>query len=187
VPTPPAAVAPGGDVKAPAAADPRDAVSLLLAANSKLSAPASTPAAVSGLPVAMQAMIMGQTLSAASDIVYNSQQDAIAVRDSILAALDAVIISAANAAGLDPANVASTWRALVSSRSAFLADINAQIGRLPPVVTIELPSSMPAWLVAYYLADGVPANVRPQYFDLVARNKIMHPAIVPAGSIEALA
>jgi prophage DNA circulation protein len=179
-------VGPGGAATTPEAADPRDAVTLLLAANTKLSGLTSM-SPVPSLAIAMQAMIMNQTLSAASDIVYTSQQDAIALRNTLLAALDGVIISAANAAGLDPAAAASTWRSLVAARSAFLVDINSEIGRLPAVVTILLPTTMPAWLVAQYLAGDTPSAVRAQYLDIVARNQVTHPAMVPAGDIEALA
>ncbi len=170
----------------PVAADPRDATTLLLAGNAQIAATASNPAPAAALATATQAIILSDALSAASDIVYTSQQDAITWRTTLLAAIDAAIAAAANLAGADPAGAAPTWRALLAARTAYLADINTEIGRLPPVINIELPTTMPAWLVAQYLSGDTPASVRAFYLDIVARNRVLNPALVPGGVIEVL-
>jgi hypothetical protein len=45
---------------------------------------------------------------------------------------------------------------------------------------------MPAWLLAQYIAGDNPGSVRAAYVDLITRNNVFHPAIVPAGTLEVL-
>ncbi len=187
IPTPVAAVGPGGSTVTPPAADPRDAVQLLLAASVKIGVSASDPAPGPALACAMQAVVMANVLQAASDIVYTSQQDAITWRNRIVAGMDLVISAAAKLAASDPGAAGPVWNGLLGARAAFLADLNAQIGSLPPVVILTLPTTMPAWLVAQFVADGDPGSVRATYLDIVARNQVVHPALVPGGPIEVLA
>lgn len=187
VPTPPAAVGAGGSTATPPAADPRDAVTLLLAAAAQVGAGVAAVTPGPALVATTQAIILADAVAAASDIAYTSQQDAIQWRDRIVAALDTSVALTANLAAADPANAAPSWRALSAVRTAFLVDINGEIGRLPPVVTIQIPNTVPAWLVAQFWADGVPGEVRTAYLDIVARNRVRNPALVPAGAIEVLA
>ena len=187
VPTPLAAVGPGGSTATPPAADPAQTATLLLAAIPLLAASYSDPSPGPALSAGVQGIAISQAISAASDIVYVSQQDAIAWRNRLVTALDGVISATANLVGSNPSGIAPSWRSLTALRSAFMADINATIGRLPPVVTIQLPATMPAWLVAQYLADGQPGAVYGCYQDIIARNEISNPAIVAAGPIEVLA
>ena len=187
VPTPLAAVGPGSSAVTPDAADPAAVAALLLAVAAKVASSAGDPAPGPGLSVAMQAIIVAEAIRAASDIIFTSQQDAMAWRDRLLVGLDATISAAALQAQAMPADAGALWRNLVGVRQAFLADMTATIGRLPAVLTVTLPTGVSAWLVAQYLAGDAPGGVVATYRDIVARNAVRHPAMVPAGAIEVLA
>ncbi len=186
VPTPPAVVAPGGSAATPPAAAPTSSVAVLLGMVPSLApyAQAATPAPA--LAAAMQAALVAQAVSAASDIVYASQQDALAEQAVIVPAIDAAIQAVAKQAQTNTSATWPLWDALTTLRDGFIADLNAQIGRLPAVVSLALPAPTSAWLIAQYLAGDNPAAVFATYQDIVARNKIVHPAMV-SGTIEVLA
>ena len=187
VPTPPAAVGAGGSLSTPASADPGVAAALLLAVAGQVAGAATDPAPGPGLAAAMQAGIIAQAVAAASDITFTSQADAQMWRDRLLAGLDAATAAAAIATQAAPLEAGLVWRALVALRASFLADMSATIGRLPPVETVTLRNATSAWLLANYLAGDATGGVVATYRDIVARNRIRHPAMLPAGPVEVLA
>jgi hypothetical protein len=148
-----------------------------------MTALAPAPAISAGL----RAQIVLAAIAAASDIVFASQQDASAMCDQLLAALDQVIADAATQAATMPQEGAQLWRSLIAVRDAVAADYNAQIGRLPPVVQLALPAAVPVWHIAQYLAGDVPSTVFATYQDIVARNGIRHPGLPVNGPVEVLA
>jgi hypothetical protein len=187
VPTPPAAIGPGGSAATHAAADPAATATLLLGVAARVALLAGDPQPGPMLACALQAAIVIQAIAAASDIIFASQLDATAWRDRLLAGLDASITAAAVQAQAAPTEAGALWRSLVAVRASFLADMSAAIGRLPPVNALTLVTSAPAWLVAQYLSGDAPGGVVATYRDLVARNGIRHPAMVGPGVLEVLA
>ncbi|MFT9091669.1 MAG: hypothetical protein ABF479_11820, partial [Gluconacetobacter sp.] len=121
-----------------------------------------------------------------------SQQDALSTRDALVAALDAlgdaVVTAAAVTTGsaIAPSAIADLYQAIQSTRAAVYADISSRIGRLPSVVSVTVPREMSVWTLAYALAGDTITNVVPMIGDLVTRNGLALPAIVPTGTVEAL-
>jgi prophage DNA circulation protein len=182
----PSAVASGGTTTAAAAADPTDVTNTLLAAIPGVAAGAANPSPGPALAAGMQALLVAGAVQAASNISYASQQDAIAMGATLYAAIDQVTIVAAVAAARDPLNAAPVWRDLVALKAALAADLNAAIGRLPPVVTLKTKSVISAWALAQYVSGDMPGQVYATYQDIIARNQVFHPALVPAGNVEVL-
>jgi hypothetical protein len=186
IPTPPSAVGAGGSTATPPAGDPRHGTALLLAAAAQAGTFASNPAPGPVMAATMAANCVAQACAAASDIVYTSQQDALAEQALIVPAIDAAIALALQAASVSATLAGTLWRALTALRAAFLADMSATVGRLPAVATLTIPVATPTWLIAQYLSGDNPSALVATYNDLVARNAIRHPAICPAGTIEYL-
>ncbi len=185
-PTQPSAVAPGGTTAAAPAADPTDVVTTLMTALPSVVAQASGPAPAAALSAGLQAAIVGAAVQAASNISYASQQDAIAMAGTLYGALDQAIGAAATAAASDPLNAPTVWRDLVAVKAALAADMNTLIGRLPPVVTINTARTMPVWLLAQYVSGDEPGNVFVAWQDIINRNGVRHPAMLPPGPVEVL-
>ena len=181
----PAAVAAGGDIATPAATDPRATATLLLAGVSTIDAASADPAPGPVLAVAAQAQMVAALLPVASDIPFVSAQEARAWRDQVVAGIDLAASRAAALVSLDATSAGGLWRALLAARGAWMADMNQVIGRLPNVVTLNLPATVPVWLAAQYLVGDQPARVLETYHDLIARNDIRHPAMA-TGPLEVL-
>lgn len=186
VPTPQAAVGPGASAVTPAAADPAATAFVLLGVATQVAGLASDPAPGPGLAAAVQAQIVLAAIAAASDILFTSQQEAMAWRDRLLVALDRAIALAAAQAAVVAIEGATLWRSLVAVRAAVAADYNALIGRLPPVLPLVLPAAVPVWLIAQFRAGDRPDVLAAVYRDLVVRNRIAHPGLPVGGSIEVL-
>ncbi|GBQ19934.1 Mu-like prophage DNA circulation protein-like protein [Gluconacetobacter sacchari DSM 12717] len=133
-----------------------------------------------------------QAIATAAAIGYASQQDALSTRDALVAALDALgdaVVAAAAVTvgnGIAPSAIADLYQAIQSTRAAVYADISARLGRLPSVVSVTVPREMSVWTLAYALTGDTIDNVVPMIGDLVTRNGLALPAIVPAGTVEAL-
>jgi prophage DNA circulation protein len=195
-----AAVAPAQAVTgaAPSGVDPRVATTLLLTAASQIAtigvALAQQPGGTPALTIALvaSAACVSQAIATASGISFTSTQDALATRDTVAAALDALtgqIVAAGaitTASVPAPAALAQMLAAVMSARAALFVDISSQLGRLPSVVTVPVPREMSAWLLAYALAGDTVADVVPMLDDMVTRNLIANPAIVPAGTVQVL-
>lgn len=181
-------VGPAAGAVAPAAAvDARAATELLLAALPGLGRTLPDPAPGPALALASQAQAVAAAVATASGIGFESRQDALAWRarlDTALARLSAAAASAAaTTTGTDTATGPGTiWRAVTDLQAAWARDMNERIGRLPPVERLRPPRSVSAWLVAHHLAGDDPARVVAQFEDLVQRNRLRHPAILPPGA-----
>jgi len=102
-------------------------------------------------------------------------QQAVALREKIADALE------------DEAAVASVavFSALMDLRAAVVRDITARGAELPRLVTISMPATLPALVVAYRAFGDATREA-----EIVARNSILirHPGFVPGGvALEALA
>lgn len=145
------------------------------------------PAVVLALGMLARAMTMAQAVAAQVSATYASQQDALAARDRMLAALDALeadITAAVNAGA--PIFVSGLYGAVRDVRAALVADISARMGRLPKVVSVAVPQQVSAWLVAYALAGDTPASVPALWDDLVSRNGLSHPGLAGPGTLDVL-
>jgi prophage DNA circulation protein len=186
----PSGVAAGGSTAAvtatAAAASPADAVSTLLAAIPAIAAGASAASPGPALAASLQAATVAYAVQAASSIAYASQQDAQAQEAILMTAIDAAAAAAASAVSSSPTLAATLWRSLADLKASLAADMNSVIGRLPAVVTINTRWTVPAWILAQYVSGDDPGDVVATYTDLVARNTIRHPALVPPGAIEVL-
>jgi prophage DNA circulation protein len=181
----PAAVAPGAPTTAAVAADAAQTTSFLLAVVTAVGAHAIDPAPGPALTLVTQALVLADAITAASDIVFTSQQDAATWLAELLAAVQACAQSALSLGASYPTLAANVWRGCIAAQSALSIDMNARIGRLPAIVTLTLPRPTPVWLIAQYLAGDTPGQVAGMYYDLVARNYIADPSLA-SGLIEAL-
>jgi prophage DNA circulation protein len=188
----PAAVAPGGSTVTPAPVDGRVTAALLLAAATRLGAATLTAAPIAippgpALILCAQLFLIADATTAADTIDFTSQQEAMAWRDTITAAIDKATLAAAALVPSSPTAGAALWLALVALRASWITDMNVLIGTLPPVVAFTPPGGAPVWQLAQFLAGDDPTTVIATYQDLIARNDIFHPAEPPPGPLEVLA
>lgn len=133
-----------------------------------------------------------QAIATAAAISFASAQEALSTRDALVAALDGLTgaVVAAGAVttgdGIAPSAIADMFSAIQSARAAVFADISTQLGRLPSIVAVPVPVEMSPWLLAYALAGDTVENVVPLMNDMVTRNTILTPAIIPAGTVYVL-
>lgn len=186
VSVPTAVIAPGGTTTAAAVVDPRVSVESILTLVAQVPAMTGQQAPMQGVAAVVQMMGVCSAISAASDIVFTSQQEAEAMRDQLIAALDTAATGIAAAAALAPISIGPAWRGAQTMRSAVVGDYSTMIGRLLPVTTITPPAGTSVWLIAQYLSGDVPGKVVETYLDLVARNSIANPATPPIGPLETL-
>jgi hypothetical protein len=186
----PSAIGPGDAATTPTPVDGRLTAGAMLTVAGDAAA-SSGPPPWPVLSLALQALLLADSCSAASDIEFTDQQEAMAWRDRVAGALDtaASAAAAAAAAAIAPASpvaLGELWAALVAVRAAWLADMNAVIGRLPAVATLVLPATpVSVWLVAQYLAGDTPANLVATVDAVMARNRLYSPAI-EAATVEIL-
>jgi hypothetical protein len=133
-----------------------------------------------------------QAIATAAAITFVSTQDAQATRDALVSVLDALADAVVRAAavksgnGVAPSAIVDLFSAIQSTRAAVYADISAQLGRLPSVMAMSVPVEMNPWVLSYALAGDTAANVVPMLNDIVIRNTLLTPAIIPAGTIHVL-
>lgn len=191
-----AAIAPATQVAdgSQTSVDPAQATTLLLDGAAQIGAQAQAlsvrslaPADVLVIGLVARAGTVAQALAAQSAITYVSQSDAIASRDTMTAALDALASDLTNVilAGAE-VPLAAMSGAIRDARAAVVADISSRLGRLPKVVAVPVPRQMSAWLIAYAVAGDTPANVAAVWDDLVSRNGLTHPALAGPGSVDVL-
>ncbi|MFT8644539.1 DNA circularization N-terminal domain-containing protein [Gluconacetobacter sp.] len=171
------------------------ALALLLTGAQQLGAGAQAIAAANTawtgaltLGLVARVVTMAQAIVAQASQTYVSQQDALASRDQMLAALSALSadITYAVSAGAGVASVMTMLDAVRAARAAVVADISSRLGRLPAVVELTLPAQISAWRIAYAVAGDDPAAVQATFDDLVARNGLRHPALAGPGTVEVL-
>jgi prophage DNA circulation protein len=97
---------------------------------------------------------------------YGSSADALAVQAELVAALDTLLADADDA----------VYTALVALRAALIADLSERAADLPRVVQVTPATAVPALVLAQRIY-GDPTREA----EIVARNRIVHPAFVPGG------
>lgn len=185
VPDKQSAVAPGGLMDTAEAVDPRITTALLLQAAGTM-APANAAESGAALSVCAMAFAVADAVLAASDIPFESQQDALAWQARLNTAIDGVAALAAGFAATDPIQAGPVWQALLALRAAVAADMTATIGRLPAVRAFVPTAPVPVWVLAQHLSGDDPGRVLATYLDLIRRNDIAHPAHAPSGALEVL-
>lgn len=105
---------------------------------------------------------------------FDSADDALATRDTVLAQLDACMEAT------DPVTGApiddEVFDALRGLRAATAEDLRVRGAKLPKIARVTQSATLPASVVAYRLyGDASRAD------EIVARNKVRHPGFVPGG------
>jgi prophage DNA circulation protein len=186
------AVGPGDAAVVPTPIDGRVTMGILLAASTSAQAQFTTLGLTASLALAESALSAIAAAQAATTIAWNSAQEAQSNLALLLAAIDATATQAAIASVPTVTTVAAAvqagllWCELQDARAALVADMTATIGRLPQVQTV-VAASLPAWLIANILAGDTPGLIQSTYADLITRNTLRNPALVPAGPLETLA
>jgi prophage DNA circulation protein len=187
------AIGPGDAAAVATPIDGRVTLSVLLAANTAMQAQFSASGLTGGLALAQAALDVVAGVQAATTIAWNSNVEAQTALANMLAAIDATAAQAAIASAptVSTTNAAvaasQLFSALQAARGDLVADMTATIGRLPQVQTVLAAAPLPAWLIANILAGDTPSLIQSTYSDLITRNSVRNPALVPAGAIETLA
>ncbi|MDE7547204.1 DNA circularization N-terminal domain-containing protein [Acetobacter fabarum] len=155
---------------------------------------ATAPGGSAALSITLVAAVacVTQAIATAAAITFANTQEALSTRDALVAALDglsnAVVAAGAitTGDGIAPAGIADLFSAIQSTRAAVYADISEQLGRLPSIVAVQVPVEMNPWLLAYALAGDTAENVVPMLNDMMTRNTILTPAVIPAGTLYVL-
>jgi prophage DNA circulation protein len=117
--------------------------------------------------VAIQAAQFAVAAATVAEGGYDSYDDAIAVRDAVIALLDAEA-----AATTDD----EVYGDLQELRTDVAAAVPGETRDLPQLVTVTPPVSVPSVVLAYQLYGSLALEA-----DLLARNRIRHPGFVPGG------
>lgn len=110
---------------------------------------------------------------AAASLEYDSNDDAVAVRDSIAEQLDALMADASD----------DVYAALSDVHAAMVRDITTRGANLARIVSYTPGTTLPALVVAYSLYGDATRDA-----EIVARNRLRHPGFVRGGQpLEVLA
>ncbi|HJW80822.1 MAG TPA: DNA circularization N-terminal domain-containing protein [Acidiferrobacterales bacterium] len=109
-----------------------------------------------------------------SEAEYASLDDALAVRDRLVAAIDAQLEATDTVSG---ANIDDdVFLQLSALRAAVARDLLIRGGKLPRITRYTSPSTLPALVIAHRVyGDASRAD------EIVSRNKVRHPGFVPGG------
>jgi prophage DNA circulation protein len=204
-PRPAPGIGPGGEALPVIEPDPRRGAELMLTIAADLGRrlrpgepegvmglPALEPAAVAIAATEKAVLVAAETaaLVAAAGLVvtipFASQQEAQGWAGRIDEALRRNGGSATGLAAERLAPAATLWRAVNAARARLAMDLSQTIGRLPAVRRVTPPGSASALLLAQHLAGDDPAQVFAFAEDIVARNRLRHPALLGSGPVEVL-
>nr|WP_277875924.1 DNA circularization N-terminal domain-containing protein [Acetobacter fallax] len=173
--------------------DVTTAVTLLLTAAVQIGAAGTAAAASSVVPgnvlalsLAARVLTVSQAMAAQTAQVYASQPDALTARDTMLAALAGVEADLDAAMSVATVPLMALGFSVQNARTQVTADISAQLGRLPALVTVTTGCPVNAWAVAYAVAGDTPSDVASIWDDLVTRNDLIHPALAGPGDVMVL-
>ncbi len=176
---------PTATLSAPAV-DPADAASALLQAAVQLAAPAGASAGVQAVALSAQMQAAAQAAATGATIAFTSADQAAAWRDQLDTALTGLQASVAGVAVVLPLTAGAAWRALDATRQLAIADCNARLVNLPTLLLTTTNRTMDAWKIALALFGDTPAAMPAAVVDLWARNQLINPASVPAGTYAVL-
>lgn len=129
-------------------------------------------------------LLRGEALMAAARTAtylnYESREQAVRTRKNLSNALTEIGQEMADA-GWD-----ESWKATEAVNAAVVRDINERIGRLPYTMRIRPASARSSLVVSHYLYGDNPQDVVARADDIVKRNKVRNPALLPPQSLEVL-
>ncbi len=166
--------------------DPAIAARLLLDTAVQLGAVGAADATSAALRLASRLLTLAEAVDVAGSIEFDSQPQARAWHATLDAAIAATAADAARLAVTQPLAAAPLWRRTGTLRRAVAVDLAVRIGRLPQVVRLRVPQAAPAWLIAQHVAGDAPATVLATLQEIVRRNAIRRPGLVPPGELEIL-
>ena len=111
-------------------------------------------------------IVMGEASKVALGVTWESYDQAIVGRDSLLEAIDTLSATAPD----------DLLDGLESLRASIVTGVPSADEDLPRIGEITLSQTMPSLVVAYDFYDDISLAE-----DLVSRNKIKHPAFIPGG------
>ncbi len=181
-----AAIGSAASASVDAVADPRSGATLLLDLAAAIDAIETVTIASSAMRLACETAAVAAAARAATDIDYESRDDALVWRETMAGAIERLIGRASEIASVAPAAAATALTALDDVAGALGRDMNEIIGRLPAVERIAPAGTVSAWLIAQHLVGDDPADVVDMLDDIVIRNRLRHPALVSPEGVEVL-
>lgn len=119
---------------------------------------------------------IGQTILGVASLPFDSRTQAIDVRDELVGALDALVDD--GSAGGDTVSGAALYEAIARARAATVGHLSAIARTLPELTTYEVPSDLPALVIAHLLyADAT------REAEIVTRNDPPTPGLIPVGTV----
>lgn len=203
-PQPAPGIGPGGTALPLVAPDPRAGATLMLTIAADFGRrlrPSEAPGvtgleplpAIAVTALTERSVLVGAELSALAEaaglitaIGFTSRQDAQGWAARIDEGLRRSATSAAALASEAAAPAATLWRTLNATRARLAMDLSEAVGRLPSVEMVTPPGRAGAILLAQHLVGDDPAAVFAYAADIVARNRLRHPAVLGNGPIEVL-
>ncbi|WP_323034521.1 hypothetical protein [Pararhodobacter sp.] len=182
----PAIGAAAGYIAPAAIITPRRAVALLRAIAADISALDALGAEAQAARLAAYCAVLADAVRAATDIAYESRQEADAMRAALDADLAGAMDMAADAALALPGAGGALWSAIAQLRAQLARDLHEVVGRLPSVLTVRPPMGISVWLLAQHYAGDDPRSVIAMHGDIVTRNRLPHPGTVLTDTIEVL-
>lgn len=135
--------------------------------------------------LAAESGFIAEAVSLATEIAFDSRQDAQAWQDRLDAAITATCERASVLAFEAPAEASALWQTLEKLRGVVAIDLSEIIGRLPAATRIDPPRGS-TWLLAQHLAGDDPSRVVETLHDIRRRNRLRHPALLGSDKIEVL-
>ncbi|MGO4558329.1 DNA circularization N-terminal domain-containing protein [Mesorhizobium sp. 2RAF21] len=130
---------------------------------------------------------LGKAAALSVQVEHANREDAQILRARLTGAIDNFTDALAAIDDIHFAAVTTAAsRAASALRAAVIADINEAIGRLPALIVRTYDTETDAYAVANDLYGDRPEAIEAGYRSLVERNRPRHPAMLPAGRIEAL-
>lgn len=127
-----------------------------------------------------RASALASAASVAKYATYDSREDAIAVRNNLASNIE-TLRNDLGAAGYD-----KSWSDSGMVLAAVTKDINERLGRLPKTVKIRPSSPRSSLALANRLYGDDVDRLFKSAEEIVARNKVRHPGVVPVQTLEVL-
>lgn len=127
-----------------------------------------------------RASALASAASVAKYATYDSREDAIAVRNNLASNIE-LLRNDLGEAGYD-----KSWRDSGMVLAAVTKDINERLGRLPKTVKIRPSAPRSSLALANRLYGDDLGNLFNSAEEIVSRNKVRHPGVVPVQTLEVL-
>lgn len=118
--------------------------------------------------VAAIAAARGDTATTPATGLFQTRDDAIAVRDELTDALDVEME--------DPATSTSEYQDMARLRSELVRGVPSRELRLPSIASVTPPSTLPSVVLAYQVYEDAGRSI-----EIAERNRVRHPGFLPGG------